>query len=103
SLRRAGIVLKAVVFALILLALAEPQMTVFEQRMALGVLADVSASVPAEQVERERELARQIEAARGRNLFRVIAFDESTQSGEERLAANSGERLSAGRGTNLEA
>jgi Mg-chelatase subunit ChlD len=103
SLRRVGILLKAVVFALILLALAEPQMTVFEQRIALGVLADVSASVPAEQVESERELARQIESARGRNLFRVITFDESTQAGEERLAADSGGRLSAGRGTNLEA
>jgi len=103
SLRRAGIVLKAAVFTLILLALAEPQMTVFEQRMAVGALADVSASVPGEQIERERELAREIEAARGRNLFRVIAFDESTQAGEERLAADAGERLSAGRGTNLEA
>ena len=56
SLRRAGIVLKAAVFALILLELAEPRMTVFEQRMAVGVLADISASVPAPQVERERAL-----------------------------------------------
>jgi Mg-chelatase subunit ChlD len=102
SLRRAGIVLKALVFTLIILALAEPQMTVFEQRLAVAVLADVSASVPAEQLERERELAGQIESARGRNLFRVITFDESTQAGENSLAVDSGERLSAGRGTNLE-
>jgi hypothetical protein len=51
SLRRAGIVLKAAVFALILLALAEPQMSVFEQRLAVGMLAasrsSASASWPA--------------------------------------------------------
>jgi Mg-chelatase subunit ChlD len=103
SLRRAGIVLKALVFALIILALAEPQMAVSEQRMAVGMLADVSASVPAAQLERERGLAQQMESARGRNLFRVIAFDESTQAGEAPLAPDSGERLSAGRGTNIEA
>jgi hypothetical protein len=87
SLRRAGIVLKALVFTLIILALAEPQMTVFEQRMAVGVLADVSASVPADQLQRERELAGQIESARGRNLSRVIAFDESTQAGDSARVA----------------
>lgn len=103
SLRRAGIVLKALVFTLIILALAEPQMTVFEQRTAVAVLADVSASVPAEQLDRERDLARQLDSERGRNLFRVIAFDESTQAGEAALAADSGDRLAAGRGTNLEA
>lgn len=103
SLRRAGIVLKALVFALIILALAEPQMTVFEQRTAVALLADVSASVPADQLERERKLSSEIESARGRNLFRVIAFDESTQAGEAPLTADSGERLAAGRGTNLEA
>ncbi len=103
TLRRAGIVLKALVFMLIILALAEPQMMVFEQRTAIAVLADVSASVPAEQLERERELARQLDSERGRNLFRVIAFDESTQAGEAPLAADSGERLAASRGTNLEA
>ncbi len=86
SLRRAGIVVKAVVFALIVLALAEPQMVVFEQRMAVGVLADVSASIPAAQVEHERELAQQIESQRGRNLARVISFDDATQAGEPAAA-----------------
>jgi Mg-chelatase subunit ChlD len=102
SLRRAGILLKALVFTLIILALAEPHMTVFEQRMAVGVLADISASVPADQLQKERELVGQIASARGRNLSRVIAFDESTQAGDSALAADSGERLAAGRGTNLE-
>jgi Mg-chelatase subunit ChlD len=103
TLRRAGVLLKAAVFALIVLALAEPNMTVFEERLAVGVLADVSASVPAEQIERERSLARQIEAARGRNLSRLIAFDETTKAGQAALEGDAAERLSAGRGTNLEA
>ena len=81
-MRRAGLLLKAVVFALILLALGEPRLAVLERRVAVGVLADVSASVPAEQMEQERELARQIEIGAGQeSCSRPIAFDESTHAG----------------------
>jgi hypothetical protein len=44
--RRTGLILKALTFTAILLALAEPEMGVWETKMAVAVLADTSEKLP---------------------------------------------------------
>lgn len=45
STRRAGTLLKTATFAAILLALAEPQVTIHQSKVATALLVDTSASV----------------------------------------------------------
>ncbi len=96
--RRAGLLLKAAVFSLILLALAEPRWSSWERQVAVAVLADESGSVPAEQQEQTRALVREIRAAAGDNPVRPIAFNDRTRRG----LAGEGNRGGGARGTDLE-
>ena len=105
--RHLGLILKAVCFTAILLALAEPRMILQETKVALAVLVDTSASSSAADLERASQLARSMRAAQGRHWMRVVPFARSTRDltpGEEqnnfRLTPTSGE---AGRATDLEA
>jgi uncharacterized membrane protein len=105
--RRAGLALKAISILAVLLALAEPVLTVYETKVALAILADTSASVGAQDLARVSELATALESASGRHWTRVIPFARLTRatSPEERakgwkLRQTAGE---SGRGTNLEA
>jgi uncharacterized membrane protein len=105
--RRLGLVLKALCFAAILLALAEPRLTTDETKVAVAVLVDTSASVSDTDLERASERAAAIEAARGRHWVGVIPFARTTRAVEAaerqqtlRLRAASGE---LGRATDLEA
>jgi len=105
--RHLGLILKAVCFTAILLALSEPRMILQETKVALAVLVDTSASSSATDLERASQLARSMRAAQGRHWMRVVPFARSTRDltpGEEqnnlRLTPTSGE---AGRATDLEA
>jgi Ca-activated chloride channel family protein len=105
--RRLALVLKALSFIAILLALAEPRLTVNETKVALAVLVDTSASVSGSDLARASGLADTIGGERGRHWMRVIPFARSTRepdSSEEqrpwKLRLTAGE---PGRGTDLEA
>ena len=95
--RRGGLVLKALMAALVAAALGDPKLTVFEQKVALGVLADTSVSIPPEDLRKQTEQIARLERERGRNSLQVMAF-----AGRARPAA-AGELRSEGRATNLEA
>ena len=107
SSRRLALGLKAGVFALVILAIAQPSLVVYESKVAVAMLADTSASVSQEDLNRESAYADRLEKARGRHWARVIPFARSTRDASlsERPKQNwelhytSG---AAGRGTDLE-
>ncbi len=72
--RRPGLVLKALALALLLLALAEPTLSVWETKMAVAVLVDTSASLSADDLAAASRIAEQIERFRGRHLVRTMPF-----------------------------
>ena len=96
--RRTGLLLKAAVFALILLALAEPRWSTWERQVAVAVVADESGSIPEAQREQERALIREVRAAAGGNPVRPIAFGNRTRRG----LPGEGENAEGVRSTNLE-
>jgi uncharacterized membrane protein len=107
SRSRLGLILKALAFSAIFLALSGPVLTVDETKMAVAVLVDTSASLSDDDLARATDLAVRIERARGRHWVRIIPFARSTrplgpaERGRNwRLQRASGE---AGRATNLEA
>src|SRR5579883_3479371 len=77
--RRFGLALKALCFAAILVALAEPRLNVFETKVAVAVLVDTSAGVTPADLERASRLAAQLPSERGRHWMRVIPFARSTR------------------------
>jgi Ca-activated chloride channel homolog len=77
--RRLGLVLKASVFVAIVFAIAQPTLVVFESKVAVAMLADTSASVSPEDLQRESNYADRLEKARGRHWSRVIPFARSTR------------------------
>jgi Ca-activated chloride channel homolog len=108
SARRSALLLKAGVFFCILLALAQPRLTVYESKVAVALLADTSASVTAQDLKTESALADKMEGARGRHWLKVIPFARVTRatSNDERSKDNWQLRHTAaasGRGTNIEA
>ena len=105
--QRIGLLLKAAVMLAILIAIAQPRLTLPESKIAVAVLVDTSASISPADLARASEVATKIDAARGRHWMRVIPFARSSRqplSGEFNrkwtLQPTSGE---AGRGTDLEA
>ena len=105
--RRLGLILKAAAFALILAALAQPRITVYENKVALAILADTSASISATDLKDESQFATEVERSRGGNWTRVIPFARATRnsSPQENLKGAWQLRYTAGaggRGTNLE-
>src|SRR6185369_1299521 len=80
SARRLALVLKAGTFAAIILALAEPRITVFQTKVAVALLADTSDSVSASDLQTESALADQVERARGRHWTHIIPFARNTRN-----------------------
>src|SRR5258707_10163889 len=80
SARRVALSLKALGLAAVLIALAEPRVTVYESKVAAAILVDTSASVSPQDLERASDLATRIEAARGRRWTRVIPFARSARN-----------------------
>jgi Ca-activated chloride channel homolog len=104
--RHLALVLKAVSFVAVLVALAEPHLATTETKVALAVLVDTSASVSPADLDRASQLAEAINNEKGRHWVRVIPFARSTRA----LDATEGKpwklRLTAGesgRATDLEA
>ena len=107
STRRLGLVLKAASFVAILLALAQPRITVYRNQVAAAVLVDTSASVSPEDLRTASGFADQVERARGRNWTRVIPFARNARNSASDEHTKGGWQLrhtagAAGRGTNLE-
>jgi Ca-activated chloride channel family protein len=103
--RITALVLKTLAFLAIVLALAEPTLTVPQTKMAVAVLVDTSSSVSAQDLARASDFASALDKARGRHWVRVLPFARSVRD----LAANEqrGLRLQptageAGRATDLE-
>src|SRR5487761_2212069 len=102
--RHLALVLKALSFAAVIVALAEPHVSTTETRVALAVLVDTSAAVSSSDLERASQLAASIENNKGRHWVRVIPFARSTRTLDATEAKNI--RLTAGepgRATDLEA
>lgn len=78
--RRTALLLKAATFFAIALALAMPRVTVYRDKVALGFLADTSASISPDDLRTESALADQVERARGRHWMRVIPFARTTRN-----------------------
>ena len=103
--RITALILKALAFLAIVLALAEPTLTVPQTKMAVAVLVDTSASVSPQDLARASEFAAALDKARGRHWVRVLPFARSVRdlaAGEQRglrLEPTAGE---AGRATDLE-
>src|SRR5580658_8933339 len=100
SSRHLALVLKALSFVAVLLALAEPHLATTETKVALAVLVDTSASVSQADLDRASQLAKAINDQKGRHWVRVIPFARSTQTLDGNLRLTAGE---AGRATDLEA
>src|SRR5712692_9451335 len=100
--RRGALILKAVLFCLVAVALSQPKLTVYEQRVALALLADTSVSIPPEDLRKESDLIAKVRTQRGRHNLDVIPFAADIRSlrPEEKEAR---ELRSEGRATNLEA
>ena len=101
--RRGGLGLKALLLALVDLALAQPRVTVFEKKVALALLADVSASVPAKDVTKQSDWISRLRAERGRHSMQVITFAGRTDTLRAKEQGGRVELTAGGRATNLEA
>lgn len=97
SRRRIALLLKAISFAVILLALAEPRWQSFEQRSGVAVLVDASASIPAEQRALGQQFADRVQAAAADSVVRAIDFDSGV-----RRAAGPDAPANPSNGTDLE-
>jgi uncharacterized membrane protein len=105
--RRLALVLKALAFLFIFLALSGPRIVVYETKVAVVVLADTSASVSPEDLGRASSIASEVERGRGRHWTRIIPFARGTRVASLEEKAKDGWRLrytagAAGRGTDLE-
>lgn len=102
--RHLALVLKALSFVAVIVALAEPRVSTTETRVAVAVLVDTSASVSSADLERATQLASSIDHGKGRHWVRVIPFARSTRALDatevKQIRLTSGE---AGRATDLEA
>ena len=107
SSRRVALLLKAGAFAAIALALAGPRLTVYQNKVAVAMLADTSASVSAEDLQSESAFADKLERARGRHWTRIIPFARATRAAAADERPKNAWQLhhtagAAGHGTNLE-
>ena len=108
SSRRVALALKAAALVAVLAALSQPRLNVFENKMAVAILVDTSASVPAASLAAASALATNIENGRGRHWTRVIPFARSTRNAAAGELDGSTWNLkptasAGGRATNLEA
>ena len=78
--RRLNLLLKAAMLTLVILALAEPAVTISENKVSTMVLVDTSAGLSRDDLARASELVSKMDSARGRNWMRVIPFARATRS-----------------------
>lgn len=107
STRHASLLLKGGALVAVLLALSEPRLTIYETKVAVAVLMDTSASIPAQDLRTESDFASKVDHARGGNWSRVIPFARVTRAVAPQERVKGKWQLhhtanSAGRATNLE-
>src|SRR6516225_10624787 len=78
--RTLALILKVLTIAAIILALAEPKLSLPETKMAVAVLVDTSASLSPQDLARESELVDALERGRGRHWIRVLPFARSVRN-----------------------
>ncbi len=105
--QRVGLLLKALSLIAVVVALAEPKLTVAETKSAVVVLADTSASLSEKDLGQVSQIAQSLEKARGRNWMKVMPFARQARTPNSseyddgwKLAYTAGE---PGRATNIEA
>lgn len=105
--RHAALILKALAFAAIALALSQPRLSISQTKMAVAVLVDTSASVTSADLEKASAFASAVERNSGRNWTKVIPFARSTRQSDPTEKPKAWKlRHTAGdgaRGTDLEA
>ena len=72
--------LKAGAFAAIALALSMPRVTVYQSKVAVGILVDTSASVSNADLQAESSYADRVERSRGGNWSHVMPFARTTRA-----------------------
>jgi hypothetical protein len=72
--QRVALILKSLMLAAVVLALAEPRVDVWETKVATVVLVDTSAGVSSADLARASEIANKIDKAKGRHWVRVVPF-----------------------------
>jgi Ca-activated chloride channel family protein len=102
---RNALLLKAAMVVLVIVALAEPALSIRDRKVALAVLVDTSASLSDADLARENKLVDQLDNSRGSNELRIIPFARAPRALDPaeingKLIRTKGE---AGRATNLEA
>lgn len=104
--RRLTLILKALSFTAILLALAEPTITLPQTKTGTVVLVDTSASITRDDLARASSVIVQMAGHKHRNWMKVVPFARDTRDLRSaelsmglRLVTTSGD---AGNGTNLE-
>lgn len=104
--RIVALIVKTVSLAAIILALAEPVLTIPETKMAVAVLVDTSSSISAQDLARASNLANTLEKARGRHWIRVLPFARTIRNASPDEQKNGWELKNtagdAGRATDLE-
>ena len=96
--RRGALILKAISFASVVLALAEPRLRVFETKVALTALVDRSGSIAEADAARAQEMLSGFRDAQGRHQLQVVPFDETTHFGNSPSRSD----ISQAPATNLE-
>ena len=100
--RHTALLLKVLMAALVVVALARPRLTVFEKRVDVALLADTSASVPAEELKKESEWITRLRDQRGRHTLRVIPFADGARNLRPEEDRGRIDLQQEGRATNLE-
>jgi uncharacterized protein YegL len=75
SPKRARLVMKALSFAVLLIAFSEPVITLPQTRIAELVLVDTSASIGSAELQRASATAAEIAKRRGRNFVEIVPFE----------------------------
>jgi uncharacterized protein YegL len=78
----AGLLLKALALVAVVLALAQPRLSLMQTKSAVVVLADTSASVSETDLTRASRIVQDIEKARGRHWMKVVPFAAGTRAAE---------------------
>ncbi len=78
--RRVSLVLKAAGFSTLLLALAQPVITLPETKIAEVVLVDTSGSITSQDLAHASSLARELERHRGSNWVKIIPFARTVRA-----------------------
>lgn len=74
QMRHAALVLKALMIVAVILALAEPVLSIRDRKVAVAALFDTSSSLTDADIARESAIARKLESSHGANPLLVIPF-----------------------------